>query len=744
VFHSLLSQSQQRQVIWLLLLSACSAVNSFGQSAVDNLPTAAELAERVTIHRDEYGVPHVSGEDDESTIFGFGYAQAEDFFWQVEDSYVLALGRYSEVHGPQGINSDLLNRAFEIVPRSRRDFAALDRTSRRLCAAFVTGINRYLDVHPEVRPRLIERFEPWHVLAYHRHVALELCFRCTELCDDFLPRRNPQIWAATGSNGWAVSGMRSATGRPMLLANPHMPWFGFSQLMEAHLHSGGSADGRGWSFIGAGFYGSPTLAMGHNERLGWTLVTNQPDIADLWRVRFAKSDDPLAYEYDGTWRQAQEWSDTIRVRKSRSCDDRLFTFRKTHHGPIVVRENDREMLAAQVCGLFDAVPMRQSLAMFKARNLDEFRTALSPMQMLFMNLIYADCDGNVWYLYNGRVPRRNSRFDWSKPVDGGDPATEWLGVHELDELPQVLNPAADFVQNCNSSPFIVTDGDNPAAEKFPPYMMRDAEVRNRRALRSLEILRGMQKATFADWQAAAFDTEVYWARHELPAYAVELEKLEAADPQLAARVRPYLEHLLAWDARIAADSTAASLCHAWYELLYGPRYPGEELREAFADDPTARLKALVHAAEKLEALHGDWKVPYEKLYRIQRRTHVADLIDARFDDRGASLPSLGGHGPMGVALTQYYSPSVALPLVMSQRRRYGVVGTSYLAAWEFGPAGVRGASLVPFGTSGDPRSPHYFDQATLLSERRLKPERFTEQEVARHAVRSYRPGEKAD
>jgi acyl-homoserine lactone acylase PvdQ len=137
-------------------------------------------------------------------------------------------------------------------------------------------------------------------------------------------------------------------------------------------------------------------------------------------------------------------------------------------------------------------------------------------------------------------------------------------------------------------------------------------------------------------------------------------------------------------------------------------------------------------------------VPYEKLYRIQRRTHVADLIDARFDDRGASLPSLGGHGPMGVALTQYYSPSVALPLVMSQRRRYGVVGTSYLAAWEFGPAGVRGASLVPFGTSGDPRSPHYFDQATLLSERRLKPERFTEQEVARHAVRSYRPGEKAD
>jgi acyl-homoserine lactone acylase PvdQ len=539
----------------------------------------------------------------------------------------------------------------------------------------------------------------------------------------------------------------------MLLANPHMPWFGFSQLMEAHLHSEGAGSsstpeaeghGRAWNFIGAGFYGSPMLAMGHNERLGWTLVTNQPDIADLWRVRFTNPDDRLAYEYDGKWRQAEEWTETIRVRKSRQLEDREFTFRKTHHGPIVVRENDREMVAAQVCGLFEAVPMRQSLAMAKARNLAEFRTALAPMQMLVMNLVYADCDGNIWYLYNGRVPRRSARFDWSQPVDGGDPATEWLGVHELDELPQVLNPAAGFVQNCNSTPLMTTDGDNPAAERFPPYMMRDAEVRNRRALRSLEILRGVQKATFSDFQAAAFDTEVYWARHELPAYAAELEKLRATDPALASRVRPYLEHLLAWDARITPDSTAASLCHAWYELLHGSQYPGEELRKAFVDDATSRLKALVHAAETLEALHGTWKVPYDDLYRIQRPVQVADLVDARFDDKAASLPSLGGHGPMGVVFTQYYTPSVAIPFVYSQRRRYGVVGASYLAAWEFGPAGVRGASLVPLGASGDPRSPHYFDQASLLSERRLKPERFTEQQVTRYAVRSYRPGEQTD
>jgi acyl-homoserine-lactone acylase len=735
------TQRTGRAIIRILLLSVSSVFSAVNPLFSEELVDAAALAERVTIYRDEFGVPHVFGADDEATIFGFGYVQAEDFFWQVEDAYILALGRYSEAHGPQGLNSDMLNRAFEIVPRSERDFAALDQTSQRLYAAFVGGINLYLETHPEVRPRLISRFEPWHVLAYYRHVALELAFRFTGLSDDYLPRRNPQIWAATGSNGWAVSGVRTASGAPMLLAAPHMPWFGFSQLMEAHLHSAGGDEGPAWNFIGAGFYGSPTLAMGHNDRLGWTLVTNKPDIADLWRVEFNNPTEPLAYAYDGGWRQADEWTETIRVRKSRGVEERRFTFRKTHHGPVVQSEEGKQMVAAQICGLFDVVPLRQSLRMFKARNLEEFRTALAPMQILFMNLLYADCDGNIWFLYNGRVPRRNPAFEWSQPVDGGNPATEWLGVHELDELPQALNPPAGFLQNCNSTPWMATDGDNPQPDRFPGYMVGDGDVRNRRSLRSLEILRAANKLTFDDWQQAAFDTEVYWARHELPQYAAALQKLRTNEPQLAAQAAPYLDHLLAWDCRITPDSTAAALCHAWYELLYGPGYPGETLREQFRDDPAEQFRVLIRAAETLESLHGDWRVPYADVYRLQRQSRVADLVDVRFNDRARSLPCLGGHGPMGVAFTQYYSPSVDIPLVISQRRRYGVAGTSYLAAWEFTPAGVQGASLVPFGASGDPRSPHYFDQATLLSERRLKPEQFTEQQVTRHAVRSYRPGE---
>ncbi len=705
-----------------------------------------KLSQQVTIHRDKYGVPHIFGDTDESVIFGYGYAQAEDYFWQVEDSYILALGRYSEVAGPKGINSDLLNHAFEIVATSKRDYAALDAVSQRLYAAFVAGINHFLSTHPQVRPRMIRTFEPWHVLAHYRHLALELGFRFTGLGSETLPRRNPQIWAATGSNGWALGDSRTASGNAMLLANPHMPWFGFAQLQEAHLASKGLPEGEPWNFTGAGFYGSPVLALGHNDQLGWTLVTNQPDIADTWRIRFSKPDDPLAYEYDGKYRQAQEWEDTIRVRKTRGMESRKYTFRKTHHGPIVAEEEEsldgtgQTMLAAQIAGLFEAVPMRQSLQMIKARNLPDFRSAVASMQILYMNVMYADSQKNIWFVYTGRVPRRNPRFDWSQPVEGNDPATNWLGIHGLDELPQVLNPPAGFLQNCNSTPFQVTDGENPLARNFPPYMVGDGDRQTRRSLRSLEILRGMSNCSLADFQQAAFDTEVYWARHELPNYARELQVLVTSNPELAARVKPYLDHLLAWDARITPKSTAATLCHAWYEQLYGMTYPGEVLREIYRDKPAKQLEALARAAERLQHLHGNWQVPYAKLYRSQRLPHLADLVDARFDDDSPSLPMLGGHGPMGVVFTQYYSPSLRIPWVISQTQRYGIVGTSYLAAWEFTPSGVRGASLVPFGTNGERNSDHFFDQAELLSNQQLKPELFTRQEVLAGAVRSYHPG----
>lgn len=697
---------------------------------------ARRLARMVTIHRDGFGVPHIEGQTDESVIFGLAYAQAEDFFWQVEDSYILALGRYSEAHGSRGLNSDLLNHAFEVVQRSRRDFVTMPPRTRALAAAYASGLNFYLATHPNVTPRLIQRFEPWHPVAWRRQIMLELCYRYTRLSDSYLPRTNHRIWAATGSNGWAVRGERTQSGNPMLLANPHLPWFGLAQMHEAHLMSG-----EGWNFTGATFFGSPMLTLGHNGKLGWTLTTNEPDIADVWRVTFDHPEDPLLYRYGNGYRRAVEWRDSIKIKTHRGMREKQYTFRKTHHGPIVGKEDDQTHLAARICGLYDTSPFRQTLRMIKAGNLAEFRSALAMAELPIMNVVYADCDDNILYLYGGRIPRRDPSFDWSQPVDGSDPRTEWQGIHAIDELPQVLNPACGYVQNCNSSPFTTTHRDELCPDEYPAYMIEDRHDDKRRAKRSREILRDLADCTFEQMQELAFDRTVYWARHALPEYEEHFRSLQKTRPQLARRIEPYLDHLRAWDCRVTPQSTAATLCEAWYELMYGLDYPGEEMGDAYADNPLKQLEALAIAAEQLQRMHGSWQIPYADLHRIQRRPRVPDILAARFSDDEPSLPCSGAHGPMGVIFTQYYTPSTHIPFVITQRKRYGVVGATYLGVYEFGRDGVRAASLVHFGQSGDPDSSHYFDQAHFLSECRLKPVPFTPSDVMAAARRSYHPGQ---
>lgn len=730
-------------VIWLaaaVMLAgrlACPFDSAAEEARTSPERTASlDLASQVVIYRDAWGVPHIDGANDEAAVFGFAYAQAEDYFWQVEDNYLLALGRYSEAHGPEGLNSDLLNRAFEIVPRAKKDFPRLEPGLRSLCEAFVSGLNYFLETHPHVKPRLISRFEPWHVVAIGRQLMLELTFRYTRIHSNYMPRVNPIIAAATGSNAWAVAPRRTQAGHAMLFANPHQPWFGFGQMYEAHLRSG-----EGWSFTGATFFGSPLPTMGHNEQLGFSFTTNEPDIADLWRETFDDPAHPLRYRYGNDYRTAVEWQAPVKIKTAAGMSERSYTFRKTHHGPIVAKEDGEHQLSARVGRLEESLLLKQMDMLVRAKNVDDFRAGMAGLNFPIMNAVYADRAGHIYFLYNGTIPKRDPGFDWSKPVDGADPRTEWQGFHGIDDLPQLLDPAAGYVQNCNSSPFTTTDDENPAEADFPPYMVEDKHDDKRRAKRSREILSAFDGITFDELRESAFDTKIYWADHELPKYAEAWEGLKQTQPELAARVKPYIEHLLDWDCRSTIESTQTALCVAWYEELYGGGYPGEQLKPRYAGNVPLQLEGLGKAALHLQAVHGNWKVPYGEIYRIQRHASAADLMTVPFDDGQPSLPCAGTHGPMGVIFTQYYTPTVKIPFVKTASRHYGLIGYTYVGVFEFGDR-VKGATLVQFGESGDPKSPHFFDQARLLSSRQLKPELFYWEDVLSAATSGYHPGQR--
>ena len=350
------------------------------------------------------------------------------------------------------------------------------------------------------------------------------------------------------------------------------------------------------------------------------------------------------------------------------------------------------------------------------------------------NCVYADVEGNIFYCYNGSIPIRNASLDWTRPVDGSKKQTDWQGIHNLDQLPQVLNPSSGYVQNCNSSPFVTTDDGSPSRGDYPAYMLEDADHDKRRSKLSRMLLRSADDITFDDFQNLATDNLLYWPLTELPKFKRDWDRLAKTDVDRAAKVEPYLDHLLDWDRRASLESTQTLLCLAWYEELYGLGYPAERLKSEYQNDAFARLDALPKAANSLKRVHGDWRVPWGDVHRLQRVTKKASVTQAAvsMSRLTPSLPCSGAPGPLGIVFTVYSSPTV--PIL--RPRRYAVVGNSYLAAIEFGDR-IKTASLTPFGSSADRKSDHYLDQAKLFSKRQMKPAWFYKDEVLENAKRSY-------
>jgi penicillin amidase len=665
-----------------------------------------DLAARVTIYRDTYGIPHVFGETDASTMFGFAYAQAEDNFWRIEDNYIRSLGRRAEVDGEDGVGGDRRNHALEIPRLAREEYARLPQPMRALLDAFAAGLNAYLADHPDVRPRILTRFEPWYPLAYIRYNYYQsgffwgAGFRPADLQvaldDSLLDSKH------LGSNGWVIGPSKSATGHAMLFINPHLPFFGYGQVYEGHIRSA-----EGWNFTGYTRLGFPFPYVGHNESLGWVSTDNAADQADLYSETFDDPARPLAYRYGAGYRLATAWTDTILVKTGTGMERRALTLRKTHHGPILGMR-DGKPLALKMAKLESDGWLGEWYAMTRARRVTELEDAMRPLNMLFGNVMAADAEGNTFYLYNAAVPVRDPRFDWSGAVDGSDPATEWRGYHAFEDLPRLTNPPTGWMQNCNTTPFLLTSSGNPDPSRFPPYMVTESD--NWRGLVSRRILGSTPKFTWDAWVRAAFDTYVIAADSLLPG----LLRDYTADSARSARLASAIDTLGRWNRRSDTASVAMTLFDRWQDALR----PG-----------ITRLAALDTAVARLERDWGTWLVRWGELNRLQR---IDERINQQFADARPSVPVVGAGGQHGTVFTYYAAPA------RGQKRRYGVAGGSYVSVVEFGPT-VRRLAVHTMGASGDPQSPHYFDQAPLYARGEFRPAWFTLEEIKANLEREYTP-----
>jgi acyl-homoserine-lactone acylase len=518
-----------------------------------------------------------------------------------------------------------------------------------------------------------------------------------------------------GSNMWALAPSRSASGKAMLFINPHVGFFGGGQRYEAQLHSD-----EGLNVYGFAILGTPYIRSGFTQNLGWSHTNNYADIMDVYLETFDDPKNPLAYRYGAGYRTASEWSEELKLKTWNGLKTLRYRFRKTHHGTII-GGRDGKLVAARPAKLEAGGELEQRFAMNRARNFTEFKAALSRLAITGSNTIYADRAGNIYYVHGNAVPRRDPKIDWTKPVDGDKAETEWQGYHRLDELPHLLNPKSGFLQNCNSTPFLMTQDGNPRTENFPQYLA--PEMDTPRAKSSRRILTEKEKFTFDELTRAATDTTVNEADPIIIQMSAAWNDLPAEDKALSDKTAPAIGELVDWDRVAKTDSVAATLFFLTNERAN---------RDDKSKDAKARLRLLETVMNDLEKDFGTWRVAWGEINRLQR-VHTGG--DEPFSDERRSWPVAGGPGAAGVVFT--YNARIE----KGQKRRYGRSGNTFVSVVEFGKE-PRARSILVFGQSADPKSPHHTDQAELYAQGKFKDVRFTLKEIKADLEASYRPGER--
>ena len=705
---------------------------------------AKKLAESVIIHRDNYGVPHIQAKTDAAAVFGLMYAQAEDNFWQLEEDHINKLGRSAEIYGASRLTSDMMLRLFESNKIAQEEYRRLPETIKVLCDAYAAGLNYYLETHPEVKPRLITKYEPWFPLitgppgtggqGISQREVRALFPELNQAPNQDSSDEEGIQEADIGSNMWAVSPKKSASGNALLFINPHVRFFGGGQRYEAHLQSG-----QGLNISGFAMLGMPYIWTGFNENLGWSQTNSYADTTDVYLETFDNPNDPLAYRVGDKYLKAFEWTEEIPFSNQGVIEKKKFTFRKTHRGSVVGIRDGKYLVIRAAQMEVGSKLFRQKWGMARARNLNEFKAALSIRALTGSNTIYADNKGNIFYLHGNAVPRRNIKYDWTKPLDGTDPETDWKGFHELNELPQVLNPEAGFVQNCNSTPFLTSATNNPDKSKIPGYMAPDLDTL--RSQRSRQILSSKDKFTFEEWAEASLNTNLVMPETLVPELNSILVQLKTVDSDRAEKLAEPLAALVSWNYEATIDSIPTTVFMMYFEQLQRANRQNNEdndsggrktLIEQFAGlSAEVKLAAFEQALDGMRREFGDWKIKWGEINRLQR-VHSSG-IQEKFDDSKMSLPVPGTNGQVGSVLT-FGSRREA-----GQKKRYGISGNSYLAVVEFGKR-VNSRSLLVFGQSADPNSSHFFDQAELYSNKKYKRAWLYPEDVKQNSRKSYHPG----
>ncbi len=715
------------------LISLCFLI-SCGQKPTTEVEKWQAQAENVTIIRDDFGVPHIYGKTDADAVFGLLYAQCEDDFNRVEQNYIWATGRLAEVEGEDALYSDLRARLFMTEEEAKANYEKSPAWLKQLCDAFADGINYYLHTHPEVKPRLLTRFEPWMPMYFSEgsiggdieRISIEKIKAFYESgmelpkMEKLKLKKEKEMAEPQGSNGIAILGELTESGNAMLLINPHTSFYFRG---EVHVVSE-----EGLNAYGAVTWGQFFVYQGFNKKTGWMHTSTYTDVMDEYMETVVQNDGNLFYQYGEELRPVEASEVTLKYKEGNSIKTKTFPMYHTHHGPITHAVDGQWAASAMMWEPVKA--LEQSYIRSKQDNYKGFLEMMDIRTNSSNNTVYADAEGNIAYFHGNFIPKRDTIYDFTKPVDGSNPKTDWQGLHTVDENILILNPDNGWIQNCNSTPYTAALENSPKREDYPKYMSRDQE--NFRGVHAIGLLTGKSGYTLDGLIELAHDPY-------LPAFEALIPGLvRAYDKNPSSKLKEPIEILRTWDFKTSTESVAMTLAHYYGTICYQKAQRPEgmyamQLVEYWGDasPDSEKLQLFEEVVETLEADFGTWQMPWGEVNRYQRLN--GDIRQA-FDDAKPSISiglASGRWGALAAYGARYHN---------NTKKIYGTRGNSFVGVVEFGEK-VKAKTILAGGQSGDPESPHFDDQAQRYADMQFKDVAYYKEDVLKRAIKTYKPGE---
>ena len=721
-------------ILSLLVLASCT-----NNTELTEQERWEQHAKNTEIIRDDFGVPHIYGKTDADAVFGLLYAQAEDDFNRVERNYIWAIGRLAEIEGEKSLYSDLRAHLYMTQKEAKENFENSPAWLQKLCVAFADGLNYYLAKNPTVKPKLITHFEPWMPMYFSEgSIGGDIERVSTRKIKDFYDPQNKMAIVndglirlkddePRGSNGFAIAGSKTKSGNAMLLINPHTSFFFRG---EVHMISE-----EGLNAYGAVTWGQFFVYQGFNSKTGWMHTSTGTDIIDEFEEMVVKNGSKTSYKYG----EEIKPMDSIKVHLKYSSKDGIkeksFMTYRTHHGPITHTNGDKWVTTALMWSPIKA--LTQSFTRTKKSNHKEFYEMMDIRTNSSNNTVYADADGTIAYYHGNFIPKRDVNFDYTKPVDGSNPKTDWQGLHPLKDNILVLNPPNGWIQNCNSTPFTSALQYSPKKEDYPNYMYSFPE--NFRGIHAIPLLTKAKDLTLDSLIDLAYDPYLPGADMLISGLLEAAKKL----PVKSRETREAIALLKKWGFKVAVNSVEMTLAQFYINAYYRsgkiPRMDGNKRISRMGrfeymsktSSAKERLEIFQKAITKLKSDFGSWKTPWGEFNRYQRND---GKIFQEFND---AKPSIA----VGMASSSWGAlASFGTRFGKGTKRQYGTSGNSFVAVVEFGDK-VTAKTMLAGGQSGDPTSPHFSDQAQRYADKQFKDVAYYKEDVLKRAEYTYHPGE---